>query len=345
MTKRVTTQSIVEATGLSRATVDRVLNNRHGVHPRTCAVVRQAIEQLHHTTANASPASGYASSVPKRQFYLIVQAGDAFTLKLGHEVKRAAALDANKHHQFDVFNFSIDTGDAALIHHLRAIPADVDSIAVIVKNTPAISYELAQLRSRGTPVVAMVSDVDPAARDCYVGIDNRAAGQAVGHLIGQHFRSAMAANVAVVVGSFSFICHEDRETGFRSVLRANYPHVKIVDVIKGNDTAEATYRASKMLLKQNTAIDGIYNVGGGNNGLGLALTEAGRQQTTLFVAHEVNLITERLLRDGVIDYVVSQDMEKLVGTTVDQLLRLASGLVGQENSLIPSFMLCKYMLP
>jgi LacI family transcriptional regulator len=40
------------------------------------------------------------------------------------------------------------------------------------------------------------------------------------------------AEVAVVVGYFSYRGHEDREIGFRTTLREYFPHVQLVEVIK-----------------------------------------------------------------------------------------------------------------
>jgi LacI family transcriptional regulator len=44
--RRVTVAEIMRETGLSRATVDRVLNGRGRVHPRTQHVIRETIGRL-----------------------------------------------------------------------------------------------------------------------------------------------------------------------------------------------------------------------------------------------------------------------------------------------------------
>jgi hypothetical protein len=44
--RRATLNEIVTASGLSRATVDRVINNRPGVHPRTRDLVARIVAEL-----------------------------------------------------------------------------------------------------------------------------------------------------------------------------------------------------------------------------------------------------------------------------------------------------------
>jgi LacI family transcriptional regulator len=106
--------------------------------------------------------------------------------------------------------------------------------------TPPIVDELKRLRQSGKRVMALVSDLDLSARSAYLGIDNRAAGNVAAYLTGRHLEGRSGAEVAVVVGSFSYRCHEDREIGFRSVMRQQFKSVKVLEVIKGEDSDEAT---------------------------------------------------------------------------------------------------------
>jgi len=85
--------------------------------------------------------------------------------------------------------------------------------------------------------VALVSDLNPHYRSAYVGIDNRAAGQVASFILGRCLEPISKPKVAVVVGNFSYHCHEDREIGFRSLLRQRFPEVEIVEVIKGDDSS------------------------------------------------------------------------------------------------------------
>jgi len=191
------------------------------------------------------------------------------------------------------------------------------------------------LQGEGKPVVALVSDLDPTIRKAYVGIDNRAAGQLAAFILGRCLERAAEAKVAVVVGYFSYLCQEDREIGFRSLLRQRFPKIEIVEVIKGDDSREATYEAALRLFKQRRDIAGVYNVAGGNHGLARAIQEAQLEQRPLYITHEVNDVTEPLLRTGIIDFLISQNVEGLVRTSKQVLtdLTLGTGSVRELNYL------------
>jgi LacI family transcriptional regulator len=137
----------------------------------------------------------------------------------------------------------------------------------------------------------------------------------------------------VVVGYFSYLCQEDREIGFRSLLRQRFPHIEIVEVLKGDDSREATYEAALRLFNDRRDIAGIYNVAGGNFGLARAIDEAQLVRRPLYIAHEVNEVTEPLLRRGVIDFLISQSVESLIRMSRQVLidLRLGGGSVRELN--------------
>lgn len=320
----ITISDIVAATGLSRATVDRVINNRPGVHPRTEAYVRRVLSQLENGLVLGSLGEGGKSSGPpakldsaKRfKFGLIVQAGQAFTKSLLSEVQRLPEA---------AFPGFASRSDDETVDLIRTVGKDEDGIAVVAKNVEPVRSAIQGLRTTGKPVVALVSDLNPNSRSAYVGIDNRSAGQIAGLIIGRCLERTANAKVAVIVGNFSYRCHEDREIGFRSLLRQRFPQVEIVEVIKGDDSREATYEAASRFLKNRRDVAGIYNVAGGNQGLARAVQECGFSQHLLYITHELNEVTEPLLRSGVIDFLITQSLETLVRLSQQCLIELTLG--------------------
>jgi len=327
----VSINEIVAATGLSRATVDRVLNKRPGVHPRTQAHVLRTLAHLE-SDGFAGGGAALVSDLRKTyRFQAVVQAGETFTRSVLERVRKLSEADGGG----STLQALASRSDEETIELIRSAGRESDGLALVSKNIEPVKSALKELQGEGKPVVALVSDLDPTIRKAYVGIDNRAAGQLAAFILGRCLERAAEAKVAVVVGYFSYLCQEDREIGFRSLLRQRFPKIEIVEVIKGDDSREATYEAALRLFKQRRDIAGVYNVAGGNHGLARAIQEAQLEQRPLYITHEVNDVTEPLLRTGIIDFLISQNVEGLVRTSKQVLtdLTLGTGSVRELNYL------------
>ena len=324
----VSINEIVAATGLSRATVDRVLNKRPGVHPRTQAHV---LRVLAHLEGGGEAGLQESFSLEKREahrFGIVIQAGETFRRSVLETVQKIQSAESGA----AILQAAASRSDEETIELIQTVGRDSDGLALVSKNIEPVKSALKELKGAGKSVVALVSDLDVTVRNAYVGIDNRTAGQVAAFILGRCLERAGEARVAVVVGYFSYLCQEDREIGFRSLLRQRFPRIEIVEVVKGEDSREATYEAALRLFKNRRDIAGIYNVAGGNFGLAKAIDEAQLAQRPLYIAHEVNEITEPLLRTGVIDFLITQNIRSLVRLSKQVLIDLRSG-VGSVREL------------
>ncbi|MBL8562369.1 MAG: LacI family DNA-binding transcriptional regulator [Gemmobacter sp.] len=289
--QRVTVADLMRETGLSRATVDRVLNKRGHVHDRTRAVVEEAFRRL------SAPGTEAPARPPVADIALRVGKGMMAQV-------RAAWTASGTEGAFHDLHMA---DDVTVLRCIEALCKDVSRPLILTaKNTDRLVALLANARLRGKRIIAMVSDLTPAARDAFVGLDDRAAGQTAAFLIGRMLGDRPT-TVGVVLGSSAFRCHEDREIGFRTGLRAHFPKVVISGEAQGEDNADMTRRAAAALLKAHPALGAIYNVGGGNAGLIDALKAAGRLSDMLVVGHEVNPVTLPLLQAGAMDFAIAGD--------------------------------------
>jgi LacI family transcriptional regulator len=327
----ITINDIVAATGLSRATIDRVLNKRPGVHPRTQAHVLRVLARLENDGQSGQPEHFVLERRGAYRFGIVVQAGATFTRSVLDTVEKMREAESSA----ATLQAVASRSDEETVEQIRAMGKELDGLALVSKNIEPVKSALKELQNAGKSVVALVSDLDATVRNAYVGIDNRAAGQLAGFILGRCLEVAGEAKVAVVVGYFSYLCQEDREIGFRSLLRQRFPHIEIVEVLKGDDSREATYEAALRLFNDRRDIAGIYNVAGGNFGLARAIDEAQLVRRPLYIAHEVNEVTEPLLRRGVIDFLISQSVESLIRMSRQVLidLRLGGGSVRELNHL------------
>lgn len=335
-------KDIMRITGLSRATVDRALNAREGVRPTTLAAVEAAMETLRQFERVEAAASALESPSLKN-FKFVIQADEEFTLSIIEQTEILSARFAAKGCQLEVIPCVGRTSD--WVAQMISQQASADGVAILAENSFTVTRVASALKLKGLPVVATNTDLDPSARHSFVGIDNRAAGQSAGFMMGRHLCNQASSNVAVVVEMLSMRCHEEREMGFRSVIRQRFPSINIIDVVRWDSSRSGTYDSAKGLLQQWPQIDGIYNTSGGNHGLAQALEEAGQLGQTLFIAHEINPVTEPLVRTDSIDYLITQNLKTLLTETVDELLLISNG--GQPSPIkrIRPELLCKYTLP
>ena len=341
MNRKPTMKELVDATQLSRATIDRVLNNRPGVNPKTIETVQHAYSAL------LVEAAGLVH-IPKIQtssvFSVVVQAGDEYNASLKAAAERIQERLGSKGITLHVCCCS-DVDDDEVIRLLNTQAEHADGIAIVAKNTPVINAAVQKLKSNGKHIIALVSDIEPDVRDAYVGINNRAAGQAAGFILGRHLQYCTDASVAVIVGTLSYSCHDDREIGFRAQIRKTFPAVSVSEVISGNDNTQQTYDAAIQLLNNVRNIRAIYNVAGGNAGLAAALDEFQSEIRPVLVTHEVNEVTEKLLINEKIDYIISQDMSQLLIKTVEKLQDIKEGNDYGTHTFLPIEVITRFTLP
>lgn len=326
--KRTLIADIVRESGLSRATVDRVLHNRDGVHPRTRAQVELALARI----------SEVLSPTPNRSPIDVALRLDRGMMDEMHvTVRQYKGRELNIHDLHQMNNDQVLT-------IIRTLCKDVTRPLVLtVINTPQIVMELTKARRRGKRIVTLISDLTIDSRDAFVGIDNRAAGETAAFIIGRMLGDRPT-TVGYVLGDHGYRCHEDRETGFRSALRTHFPKVALAAEAIGQDYSPVTQVAVRNMLKNHPGIAAIYNCSGGSAGLVKAIQEAGRSRDILVIAHEAQEINVPLLRNGQLDFLISQDPLLLLNTAIQK----ADAIIddgSQSQELVDFFVHTAFNIP
>jgi LacI family transcriptional regulator len=218
----------------------------------------------------------------------------------------------------DVFDASV------LASSLEALAGEYDGVAVVALDHPSVRAAINDLVDGGAKVVTLVSDVPSSRRHHYVGIDNIAAGRTAGALVGR-LTGAKPGKIAIVAGSIALRDHAERIFGFNQVMQSEFPHLELLPVVEGRDEDERSEHLMMRLLGDHADIVGLYNVGAGTPGVAKALIEAGRDRQVVFVGHDVTVMTRKLLLQGVMDAVISQNPGHEARAAVRVLLALARG--------------------
>ncbi|AMJ63952.1 LacI family transcriptional regulator [Bosea sp. PAMC 26642] len=306
--------------GVSTATVDRVLNQRPGVRSITVQRVLKAAGELGYVMEGALPASALK---PLRLAFLLPAGTNRFLGLLGRLIggsqDQLASFNMRARVDF-IESFKPDL----LAQHLRRVGRDVDGIAFMALEHPTVREAVDMLADRGIPAVTLISDVANTRRAAYVGLDNRSVGRTAAQLIAR-FIGPRPAKVAMIAGSLSYRAHEEREMGFLHLFQELYPAIEVVGLREGHDEEARNYRQTKTLLAQHPDLAGIYNIGGGPEGIARALKEVGRQSEVVFVGHGLTPETRGLLIDGAMDAVITQNPQATLMDCIAIFANLRAG--------------------
>ena len=307
---------IAQVAGVGTATVDRVLHARGGVSPATIQRVREA--ELAVSSGASSPKGSKADQQLFFHAILPADAGRA-TEVLGRLLTQ---MCGNRVANMEV-SFVEKMNPAALAARLDAATTNgASGIAFQALDHPLVHSAVERVAAAGIPMTALLSNLMDSTLP-YVGVDNRAAGRTAGFLMGRLVQNR--SRVAVVWSGDLYRSHEEREFGFRSILRSDHPHLEVVDLVGGADDSERNYHQLRDALDMHPDLRGIYSVGGGNGGLVRALNEANRSADITVIPHNLTVETQRWLLDGTIDALVSQDLELAARRAIEALLAQCHG--------------------
>ncbi|MFN4141852.1 LacI family DNA-binding transcriptional regulator [Aestuariivirga sp.] len=313
---RATIEDVAEEAGVSVATVDRVLNGRAAVRPRTAERVAQAIRRLNYQPDRL--AARLARAREYRFCFILPEGSNAFMIALADAVREEAARMAGEKVAIDLFH--TDVFDAqALAATLDGIGTAYDGTAVVALDHPRVREAINALSERGVSVVTLVSDVPNSKRIHYVGIDNSAAGRTAGTLMGR-YTCGRRGKVGLIAGSLSLRDHVERQFGFEQVIAADFPNLALLPVREGRDDSAKMLRLAEQLIADHPDLVGIYNVGAGSRGIAAALAQAGRSRDIVFITHELTDDTRRALIDGTIDIIINQDAGHEVRSAIRVLM-------------------------
>ncbi len=103
----------------------------------------------------------------------------------------------------------------------------------------------------------------------------------------------------------------------------------VLPPLEGQDDAGRNQSLAVQLLADHPELAAIYSVGAGNAGICQALRGAGRDQSTVFVGHELTAVSRAELLNGTMDAVINQD----AGHEIRSALRVALAQWSQEPVL------------
>ena len=192
MGKKVTIQMVADLAGVSRGTVDRVLNNRSYVR----ADVRERVLDAIRDTGYVSPRESHqqqmdAAIKPIKLGVLMPNWDNQFLTEVTQGIRQAQLELADSHVQVISRKCKTDLAQEAigLLEELRA--EGVSGLAVCTLNDPSIEQRVSELAEAGIPCITFNSDLPGSRRLCFVGQDIRKAGRVAAGLISKRPGSSL----------------------------------------------------------------------------------------------------------------------------------------------------------
>jgi LacI family transcriptional regulator len=326
MASTFTIPQIAEAAGVSTATVDRVLNNRPGVGQATVERVKTAMETL----GAVSPVRGRPRASQGFKFAFVLPAARRGFFDLVDRVIAQSAGDF-RHRHIAELTHRIPAQDGNAFAAQLAKLTDVDGIAVLAPDVPAVKLAINELVRSGIHVVTLFSDVAGSLRETYIGADNKAAGRTAGLLIGRELAHVHSPRCALLSPQTRFASEIDRVLGFEQVLQERSAHIELVRYSDMPETEEDTRRFVTQHLPSaasDAPLHAVYSVGPGSFGLGRALAELGYDSRLTVAIHDLLEVNRPLLMSHAVTYVLDQDVHYAVNTAARVLRDLCEGVRG-----------------
>ncbi|APG86772.1 transcriptional regulator, LacI family (plasmid) [Sinorhizobium americanum] len=308
MTKRPTIGDLARESGLSVATVDRLLNARHPVREETARRVYEAARALGYPTARLMEQRRQRNLPDYRLGFILKKPAHPFFAGLAREVE-AAVKAASSFHGIPSIEFVTSNAPGDLVVLLKNMGARCDAIAMVAPDHPTITEVVEDLKVKGVPVFSLLSDFAAGARAGYVGLNNRQVGRTAAWMVAK--AAKRPGKVAVFVASHRCLGEELREIGFRSYFRENAQSFEVLATLVSPETRQLTYEATLDLIHHEPELVGFYVPGGAMEGAIAALREGRESRDLVAIVNEITPDSRAALADGVITMAIATPLRRL----------------------------------
>lgn len=326
-----TIKEIAALAGVSRGTVDRVLNHRGDVSPQTEEKIMKIVRSLDYKPNKA----GIVLAAQKKNLKLgvvLLGLGNPFFDDVLTGVREKAAELAS-------YNCSvlIKQTEYSPKQQLNAIDElleeGVNGLAISPYNDSAVREKINSLCDRGIPVVTLNTDIENSHRIAYVGSNFYRSGETAGGLM--RLMTTGEVRVGIVSGSRNILCHTERIAGFTHVT-APSSNIRIVETVNNNDDDQISYELTEKLLSNHPEINALYFTAGGVCGGCRAVDASARKNDITVITNDLVPTTREYMEKGLIAATICQQPLQQGSLPLDILFAcLTTGeMPGTENNYV-----------
>lgn len=296
----MTIKKIAELAGVSRGTVDRVLNNRTGVSKETRDKILLIIEKSGYKPNIVAKVLANKQYSTKKIGIILNSVDNPFYIDVieGINEKTKDIVDFG----FEVImihkkGYQIDEQIKAID---KMIEEKVSGLIISPINDEKVREKLNELEKLNIPVVNVNIDIEGTNRLAYIGSNYYEVGKVAASMF-----SMISCNknikLAIITGSKLVLGHNLRIKGFKDCIKENFSNIDVVEIVENEDNDDISYVETKRILENNKNIKGIFFCAAGIKGGIKAIEELGLLNKINIVTVDLTpIVRENLLKDNVI---------------------------------------------
>ena len=294
--KNISIKKIAEVARVGTATVDRVLHNRKGVNEKTKKRILSILSDISDLKNNSI-----------KKIVLCCESGPSYNNTLKYHVEMITKRRNNNiiidPYFIPAKKFKPSYFEKIILNKFN----ESDGLIIVSQEDTNIERAIQKYSELKKPVITLTSDLPNSNRTAYVGCDQSAAGSTVAKLTVNSLNKKKGKILMVM--SMPYQCQQERELGFKKILRTNFPKIIINESVYSLDTSEESYKHVKRYIKNNGPPLGIYNISGGNIGVAEAIKDTSYKNEVIFIGHELNKNSKKLLDSEEMSFVIGHDVK------------------------------------
>lgn len=309
MGKRPTIQMVAERAGVSRGTVDRVLNDRSYVSAEVRQRVLDAIQETGYVSCREHHQQALLSaSAPLTLGVLLPNWDNQFRSEVERGIRMAQEELEDAGVQVLIRRCRTDLPRETLELLDDLVKEGSAGISLCALNDRTVEERVTELVDAGIPCITFNSDLPGSRRTCFVGQDVYQTGRVAGELMGKSI--PQGGRVLATVGNQKFDGHRKRLSGFLDRLEELGFRRGDILVRETFNDYQATVQVVSEILEEYPDLSGIYMANLSVSGCAEAVRAAGRTGQIRVICHDINEGIRQLLRSGGVDYTIPQDFEQ-----------------------------------
>lgn len=314
-----TIKDIAKLAGVSRGTVDRVLNGRGGVNPSTADRVLQIAKRLEYSPNRLGKRLAIRKKLLK---FGCVLSGSKEKNPYFEELAAAIgqrAVDLREYGISVEIRYAVLGDAASLLGQIDwLLSQGLDGLVLTPIEHETVRDKIACLKNSGIPTVTIDSDLFPSARLAYVGSDSFRSGQTAGNLMtlftGGHVKAG------ILLGSKSVRNHTQRVEGFQDYFIKNGVDAEILSLAEHHDDDCESYEHTRRMLQSHPEMNALFLAAAGVEGACRAVMEEAAAGQIRVVSFDTAPFTREMLQEGVITATLGQQPEIQGKKALDILL-------------------------